>query len=57
MDESLEREGYEHSNSLEFCQSCLVRWQEREVRRGITEVYCPVCDAIERTIHDCSYED
>ena len=43
MDESLERENYEHSNSLEYCQSCLVRLIDVEICGLIVETICPIC--------------
>jgi hypothetical protein len=46
MDESLEREAYEHSNSLDNCYGCGGKLEERE--SFITKekmLYCPVCEA------------
>lgn len=46
MDESLEREGYEHSNSLDKCWGCGGQLVEREsLILHETLLYCPVCRA------------
>lgn len=47
MDESLEREGYEHSNSLSNCQNCGAQMVD-QTEGDYTRVVCPVCKTVER---------
>ena len=49
-DESIEREGYEHSNSLGMCQSCLVSFREERWRNGGFRIYCPICGMWEKIV-------
>jgi len=47
-DESLEREGYYHSNSLDKCQKCFTTLVERNDIGGHVYLVCPVCNWIDR---------
>jgi hypothetical protein len=54
MDESLEREAYEESNSVGTCIDCHVRLTEREEHHYPYRVFieCPLCKQVYKEIND-----
>ena len=54
MDESLEREGYEVSNSLSNCPNCFARLTEYEEPSFPYRILikCSVCDTVVKEIYE-----